>query len=137
MAEYPARGCVLSRINTAESPTTTVIGEVTSFSGFDGAASEIDVTSLADTFKQYLKGVADRGSFSMDVNFDPADVGQVDIRADLAVSASRTFTLVLTDSPATTITFTAFVMSFSIAGGVDDAITGTIGLKITGNWTFS
>ncbi len=118
-------------IGNGDSPTTyTEVKEITSFSGFDGAASEIDVTHLQSTAKEFLMGLQDFGSFQMDVNHLPTDAGQDAMRAAKASRDIQDFRITLSD--ASQITFRGYVLSNALSGAVDGKVDGSFTIRITG-----
>lgn len=123
-------------IGNSDSPLTyTEIGEVVSFSGFDGAAAEIDVTHLTSTAKEFLMGLQDFGQFTMDCNYLDSDAGQVLLRA--AKSSRAVQDLKITFSDTSTATFQGYVLSASISGGVDAKVDTSFVIRITGPVTFA
>lgn len=111
------------------------VGGVIGFSGFDGAASDIDVTTLASTAKEFRQGLQDFGNFTIDINRDPTDVGQVAM--EVAKAAQDIETCVLTLESGDIATFSAYVKSISADGAVDGILTGQAVLKITGSVVWS
>ena len=61
-------GLTITAAGTATSVSFTAIANVKSFSGFDGSASEIDVTNLDSTAKEFKLGLVDSGSLSMEID---------------------------------------------------------------------
>lgn len=115
---------------TNASPTWTEIGNVASFSGLDGEASEIDVTNLKSTAKEFRLGLKDFGAFSMEIHIDYDDAGQDGLRS--AGSAVKEFKVLLSD--ATELTFDGLVKNAdSINGAVDGVLTGSVSIRITGD----
>jgi len=109
------------------------IGNIKSYSGFDGEASEIDVTDLDSTAKEFILGLIDHGSFGLEWFPDFSDTGQDDLRAAALSGSSVAMIMTLVGSPETTATFTAFVKNaHSLSGSVDSATEGSAALKITG-----
>lgn len=127
------QGTVLS-IKTGAS-TFTPIAQITDFSAFGGSASVIDTTNLDSTAKEKLMGLQDFGQVSINFNVIPSDAGQVAVEAAKASRALTDFKLVLSDN--TTYTFSAFVLSKSLSGGVEAAVTGSATLEISGDVTVS
>lgn len=127
-----AQGVVLKRGNDDSPLTYSSVGEITSFDGPGGSASEIDVTSLESTAKEFLIGLPDEGEFAIEANLVPGNTAQAGLRADRAAGTLQYFQLLLTDSGPTTLSFTAYVKEFKIKGGVDDKISVAITLRITG-----
>lgn len=123
-------------IGNEDSPLTyTNVGEVVNFSGFDGQAAEIDITHLQSTAKEFLMGLQDFGSFSLDVNYLSADAGQVKMRAAKASREIQDFRV--TFSNGQTARFQGYVLAAPISGGVDAKVDGSFAIRITGNVTFS
>ena len=114
------------------------VGQIQSFSGFDGEAADIDITTLASTAKEFRQGLQDFGNFSMEILRDPNDVGQDELFTSKAAQSTQTCVLTLPDDVVLNrATFTAYVKSLTISGGVDDIVRGTVNLRITGAVTWS
>lgn len=113
-----------------------LVGELQNFNGPGGQSSDIDVTTLQSTAKEFRRGLQDEGEISFDLNLDPSDAGQIfcrTARAEVGGAAGlRSFELILPDTAETTLTFDAFVKGFSISGGVDDVVKASMMLRITG-----
>jgi len=129
------QGFTLKIGDTSDSPAQLVeIKEITNFSGFDGQAAEIDVTHLQSAAKEFIMGLQDFGGFNIDVNYLPDDPGQSEARAAKAARTKKQF--VATFSDGTTATFSAYVLSGSVSGGVDAKVDSSFSLRITGDVTF-
>lgn len=115
----------------------TKIAEVQDFNGPGGEAQEIDVSSLDSTATEFLLGLADEGTISMNGLLVPGDTAQTGLRTDRTNRTLRNFKLVLTDDSSTTLTFAAYVKSFSISGAVNDAAKFSCSLRISGAVTWS
>jgi hypothetical protein len=114
------------------------VGKVRSFSGIDGEASEIDVTTLASTAKEFRLGLDDAGSFSAEFLVDYTDTGQDSLRSAAASGAVTAFTLVLPSSPNVTLSFNGYVkMAQKVEGAVDGVVEGSASIKISGAVTES
>lgn len=123
-------------IGNNDSPLTwTEVKEVTSFTGFDGQAAEIDVTHLQSTAKEFLMGLQDFGTFTIEVNYLPADAGQDDMRAAKASREIQDFRVTFSDT--STATFQGYVLSAPISGGVDSKVDSSFAVRITGDVTFA
>jgi hypothetical protein len=108
---------------------TTAIKNIISFSGLDGEASEIDVTNLSSTAKEFKLGLKDFGAFSMEIHPDYDDAGQELLRN--AGTAVKAFVVTLPNEK--TLSFKGLVKNAdSISGGIDGVINGTVSIKITG-----
>lgn len=115
--------------------TWTEIGEITDFSGPDGSASEIDVTHLQSTAKEFLMGLKDEGSYALSINWVPTDTGQEACRTARDSRAKKDFKVTYSDS--STATFEGYIMAMSGGGAVDDKVSGSITIRITDEITFA
>lgn len=119
-------------LNFATSGFTACVTNV-SHSGWERAA--IDVTCMTDTEKQFIPGdLVDYGSLSFDIFFDPNDdvpVGQASetITVTFATRGSQT--------TAANWQFTGFATSFEWSAPLEDAMTGTLTVKVDGPITFN
>ncbi|MBF0185466.1 MAG: phage tail protein [Magnetococcales bacterium] len=120
---------------TVTSVTLTEIADMQSFSGFDGASSEIDVTNLSSTAKEFIAGLADSGNVSIEMNGVLDDPGQIALAAAKESGAVKEFKLELPDGH--TATFSAFVKSFSASGGVDQPFKRSASLRLSGPVTWA
>lgn len=126
----------LFQIGNEDSPLTyTQVKGVNSFNGFDGQAAEIDVTTLQSTAKEYLMGLQDFGSFSIETNFLSADSGQDKMRA--AKDSREVQDFKITFSDASIATFQGYVTSAPVSGAVDGKVDGSFAIRITGDVTFA
>lgn len=135
MAYIRSQGTVIYKLDTSVSPNAyAAIGQVTSISGPDGNVPEVDVTHLSSTGKEYIGGLADFGSVTMDLIWDPATVGTLHeaIWDDFLAATVSTYQIRLSDSPQTTITFSAYPSQYSLNLGVDEAVRASLGLRVTG-----
>ena len=117
---------------TATPVTWTQINQVKDFKPSGSSASEIDVTDLSSSAKEFLTGLRDNGSFSMSIFCLPTDPGQIAAKAKFDASAVASFKLTTPD--AKTYTFSAMVKSFPTVpdGTIDSVLTGSIELRVTG-----
>lgn len=124
-----AQGTTIQVDDSTEGTADVVINNVASFSGFDGEASEIDVTNLSSAAKEYQVGLKDFGAFSMEIHPDFDDAGQNVLRT--AGNATKTFLVTLPNSKK--LTFKGLVKNAdSLNGGIDAVLTGTVTVKISG-----
>lgn len=116
------------------------VGGLVSFSGFDGEATDIDVTTLSSTAKEYRVGLQDYGNFSIEFIYDPNNVGQAQMETNKAALTETTFVLTLPDSDVLNkATFSGYIKSMTINGGVDEVVRGSANIRISGAvvWTDS
>lgn len=138
MATLNAQGVTLARGDAASPQVFTTIGEVKSIQGPGGSASVIDTTNLSSTAKEKQMGLMDEGQVTIELNLDTDDAQQTGMRTDRTNRTLRDFRITLTDSsPATTLTFAAYVLSFPVAAAVDDVITASVTLEVSGPVTWA
>lgn len=115
---------------TVTEQTMTKVSQSTQLSGFDGQASEIDVTHLESTAKEYLLGLQDFGNVSLQC-WLVSDTGQARLRTLKGSASSAAFSITLSDGRVAA--FIAFVKQFAFdAGGPDNAVSGPVQLRVTG-----
>lgn len=134
MSNLKSQGCGIYISDKASPEVFSEIGQVMSISGPDGSVTEIDVTNLSSTAKEFIIGLPDEGSVSLEVSWDYADAtaNHDTLWAARAASTQEHVQIRLSDSPRTTMDFQCFVTTYSVSLGVDDKVGATIGLRITG-----
>lgn len=140
MANLKSQGCELWMLDTSVSPNAYVqIGQVTSIAGPDGSTGEIDVTNLSSSAKEFVPSLPDWGAVTLDVVWDYAttSTNHNDLWTDFAAQTTGTYQIRLSDSPQTTMTFSAFPNQNSISIAVDDKVGASIGLRITSSVTIA
>ena len=114
------------------------VGEVVSFSGPAGSAAIIDITNLDSTAKEKLPGLRDEGNVTLECNCQATNASQLYLRKAFKERLLRRVSLKMhetDDGPR--IDFKAYCVGDSISGAVDDKITRSFTLEITGaaSWT--
>jgi hypothetical protein len=123
-------GKTITAAGIATSTTFTNVANVRTFIGFDGAASEIDVTNLDSIAKEFRLGLTDPGQFTFEIDYDSANAGHIALRARQVSGVLSNFKLTLPN--ATVIAFSAYVKKFSLGGGVDAVAKTSVDLRISG-----
>ena len=118
---------------------TTIPGVFNGPKGPTASLDAIDATSHDSTsgIKEFIGGLIDRGSVSFSVEWDPDNATHTGLFTDMTNRTVQTFTITLTDSGATILTFTALVVKLDPSADVPDKIVMDVELKISGNVTFS
>lgn len=132
-----SQGILFQSGDGASPEVFTSVGEVTSIDGPGGEASEIDVTHLGSSAKEYLIGLPDEGNLTLDCALLPDDIGQTRLRNDRINATLRNYKITLTDTPATIITFAGYVKGFRVSAGVDSKIAASITLRVSGAVTYT
>ena len=107
-----------------------VIG-ITSFTGLDGQAAEMDASHLGSTAKEMLLGLPDNGTFGLETNLLHSDAGQTALRTAKKDGNIRNFRATYSD--ATTDTFDGYVLSAPKSGAVDAKMDGSFSIRISGD----
>lgn len=115
---------------TATPVTYTKINGLTTFSGFDGAPSELDTTDLDSTAMEYISGLKDEGKFGFEIKIIKTDAGQISARAARTSGALTGFKLTLPDTSVAT--FNVIVKTFPTSGAVNAVLKGSVDTKISG-----
>lgn len=120
---------------TATPVTYTEIAEVNSFSPPEASASEVDVTHLKSTSKEFLLGLVDNGEISLDMNYVENDPGQQAMIASNIAATKKSYKITLPN--ATVFSFEAFCKGISAIpkAGVDSKLTRSAKLRVTGDVT--
>jgi len=118
--------------------TTALVLGVVDLSGPNSQGSEIDVTSFDSTAKEFLMGLRDEGTISINILRDTSSTGQNRLIADQAARTRRMLTidfstLVMEASAVgSRLNMQAFVQSFAYSAGADDALKAAVSFRITG-----
>jgi len=133
MAATPilAQGVTMTFDDSGSSPVT--VNGVVSITGIgSGSATEIDVTTLASTAKEFRQGLRDFGSISVELIRNQDDLGQLELFDAMGLQAVRTVIITLPTSTANVGTFEGFVQSISTDINADGVVTGSATIRITG-----
>lgn len=147
------KGTVLYTIDPADD-SVLIVGCTTAIDGIDTTLPQLQTTCLADLAHTYVAGLAEPGTATFTINFDPADASHVRLHAlkvagttlqwavgigvgdppTVAVDSAGDGTFVL---PATRswITFAGFMNSYPFSFALNALITSTVGIQISGEPT--
>jgi len=128
-------GTTFRRATGASSSAGSVfetIAEVNSISGPNKTRGTIDVTSLDSVggYKEFIASFRDAGEVSLEMNFTRD--GYDDLNDDFESDSSVEYRIVLPDTGATQFDFTGYVTGLSMAIPMDDKVTASVSIKITG-----
>ena len=115
---------------TAIEQTMTVVGNIKDFSIDQDAPTEIDVTNLDSTRKEFMIGLAGSWTMSCSMDIDPADTGQLELVDAQNDGLIRTFTITLASGAV--FAGRGYVMNFGAAGSPDAVVNGTLSVRGTG-----
>lgn len=134
---HESQGVTLARGDGADPEVFTPVAEIISISGPSGSASVIDTSHLGSTFVEKLMGLPDEGQITFECNFVGGDTAQEGLRTDRTSRTLRNFKITLTDDPATTLSFSAYVLSLPLNIAVNDKITQSVTLEVSGQVVFA
>ena len=130
-------GAVLKAGDGGGTEVFTAIAGVISFNWSAATRTVIDTTDLdsADNAREFKGGIVDYGEMSFDIHYDPNN-GTHDettgIWSYFSDTAPRNFQYVFPNADTTTLEFSAITQSMSVTGSLDDKITASVVLKLTG-----
>lgn len=125
-------GTVFNRGNGLSSESFSPISEINSIDGLSATAEDIDVTSLDSTggWREYIRGFRDAGTVVLNMNWTRDNY--ITMLADFESDDSVNYQIVFNDAGDTTIDFTGYVTELPITIPMDDKVTMTVTIKVTG-----
>ena len=113
----------------------TAIGKLTAanISGGDTAVHDT-TTHQTSTARTFTGGLSDSGSLELEGHYDESDSGQDTLRASQGGSPVA---VVVTYSDSSTASFSAVVQSFNPSNPLDEIVTFSASLKISGDVTYA
>jgi hypothetical protein len=132
VANITSQGTTISIWDATTSPEAyAVIPQVTTMSGPDGSASEIDVTNLSSTAKEFILGLKDEGSLQLELIWDERLDQHAALRTKFGSGVVTNFQIADAGSPQKLYTFPAFVSTLSMSSGVDEVQRASVNLRIS------
>lgn len=129
-------GVTLSVSDAAPAVTpVNLIGKITNFTPPSATRDIVDVTS-SDSLnfaREFIAGLIDYGEASAEMIWDLGTTSDILLRALLTERTPRTWRASFSQyTPAKTITFTAFLTGYEPDAPLEDKMTASITLKVTG-----
>ncbi len=147
------KGTVLYTIDPADD-SVLIVGCATNIDGIDTTLPQIQTTCLSDLAHTYVAGLAEPGTATFTINFDPADASHLRLHALKVAGTTLQWAVgigigspptVFVDSagdgsfvlPATRawITFEGFMNSYPFTFALNALITSNVGIQISGEPT--
>lgn len=125
-------------VGTTLSVDTKLIGGLTSIGGIEASAETVDVTALDSQggYREYLAGFKDAGEVSLEGFLDDGTSANQESIYTLFESGN-TAACVITFPNGGNWTFNGIITGFGTSASVDDAITFTATIKVSGAPTFT
>jgi len=119
---------------TAGTEVFTTIAEITNISGPGIKMDLIDATHMSSpsAFREYIPSLLDGTEISFDLNYLPGDANQSGLRDDQLARLVRNYRIVWTDTDASTDSFAGYVTDFTPSAKIDDKLSASATIKITG-----
>jgi len=131
-----SQGFKLEASTDGGSPASyTEVKEIKNFKAFNGQASEIDVTHLQSAGKEFRMGLQDWGNCTFDTNYVSSDAGQALLKTCKGTRQKVYFKM--TCSNGLVITFTGYVLSLNLSGGVDSILEASYDVRVSGDAAFA
>jgi hypothetical protein len=108
--------------------------EITSITGPKLSGRKIEVTNFnSGSYAEYIMGVMDTGTITLNMNYIAADAGQIGMMADAAARTSRTWNI---DFPTVgSFTGTGYVESYEPSADVSGQVKLSVTICVTGEIT--
>lgn len=137
MGVFRGAGTTFARGDGASPEVFTAVGDVVSIDGPQISKDEIEVTALDSAAKEFIGALDDPGELTLQLNWNPQDAGHVALRQDAEGSTVRNYRIVWNDVSSTQVTFAGEVMEFSLNTEPNDAVKGSVRVKISGSLTWA
>lgn len=123
-----------AELSVATTTGTLDIAQIRSISGPDSEADMVDTTTMdsSTNYRTFIQGLADPGQVTLELVYDGTSVGHARLETYQENMTSKVYTISYPTS-ANTQSFTAYVQSLSVEIPLDDLITQSVTLKITGD----
>lgn len=125
---------LVSDVSPATTPTNA-IGTIMSFTPPNPTRDIIDVTSSssANMAREFVAGLIDYGESSFEMLWDTGSTTDALLRGITLERAPRTYRATFSQyTPARTITFQAYLTGYERSAPMEDKMTASITLKVTG-----
>lgn len=124
-------------VGTVLKSGTTPIADIISIGGPGMSRDTVDVTTLGSTggYREFITGLRDGGTLTFELLFSKA--GYNAMKTDFESDEPVTYTIELPDSDNTIIGFDGLVTDFPVTIPLDDKVTMSVTVKITGNISVS
>jgi predicted secreted protein len=121
------------------SPADVEIGQIISITGPSVSVATIETTDLQDTAKTFIAGMYDGGEVAIEVSYDPdtassPDSNHTDMTADILAGQAGYWKVEWSDG--NYVHGSGIITSFSSTASIDDKLTASFTIKVSGAVTF-
>lgn len=125
------QGLKLQLGSTASPQTFSNMANITGITGINsGSATEIDTTNFDSTIKEFVRGLRDGGSISVNLQFDPDQATHVTLWDLNRAGTTRQWRVLLSNTNAAYFEFNAFIANLQVDLALDDIVKGQMSLRI-------
>ena len=135
-----AASAAFAGIGTTFTWDSQAIAELTSIGTPSSDAQEIEVTSFDsdDSYREFIMGVIDGGTFDIEGNFIPTDTaGQVAMIADHQARTKVTWLITFADTGNFTVTGSGYCKTLTLGATYDGKATFRATIRVTGKATYA
>lgn len=138
MAKTFGFGTALKVSNGASPEVFTAVAFVSNISISGYAVDTVEVTThdSENGFKEFIAGLSDGGEVSFDVVFDPSNSTHNEttggLKAIMDAKTVKNWKVEFPMSPVKTWAFSGLMTSFELEAPLDDALAGSVSIKVTG-----
>lgn len=133
-----AFACGKGTVIQIEDTTFKTIPQTVSITPPTVEMGSVETTHMASTARNHKSTIVDSGEVSFQLEYDPADVLHVLLWTKFQAGTVENWKIILTDTGATEVDFSAFVMNFGIEElTVDNLAVVPVTLKIDGAVTIT
>ena len=120
-------------IGTVLKRGTVAIADIVSINGPGMARDTVDVTTLSSVggYREFITGLRDGGTLTFEVLF--SKTGYQALKTDFENDDAETYSVELPDDDSTIIGFNGLVTDFPVTIPLDDKVSVSVTIKITGN----
>ena len=111
------------------------VADVLSISTPSVSTATIDTTNLGSVHRTYIAGTIDSGEMTLELMYDPMSDTDIEDAWDNTASAApveKACIITFADSGTATFTFNAILVGFSANVAIDEKVTATITLRVSG-----
>jgi TP901-1 family phage major tail protein len=139
MSEFSAWGTQLQIGDGGGPEVFTTIAQVRDIGGPGLSLDALDVTThdSPDAWREFIGGLKDGGEVSLELVWDPDSITQSAMRDDLDTRVVRNFKIIFPDLTSTTWSLAAMVTEFEPGANVEDELTASVTLKVSGEPTLA
>lgn len=128
-----------SILTCTSSTGTLTIGQIRSIDGPSGSGTDVDTTTLdsSSNFRTFSPGPTDPGELTLDLVYDKALNDHGRLGSYYASQVAKTWTVTDGSSTGPTRAFSGYIKSMGAAIPLDDVITCSVTIKVSGVPGFS